>query len=98
MDPVVCARVTNALLHTLPKGGIRGAWRSSGVMGSGFAGRDSEGQRQYRGPVTKVLKQVWVSQVESVQPKRTPSRRHHRGCEQEVRGGPKGSKVEAGIS
>ena len=33
-----------------------------------------------------------------VQPKRTPSWRRHRGCEQEVRGGPKGCKVEAGIS
>lgn len=41
-------------------------------MGSGFAGRDSEGQRQYRGPVTKVLKQVWVSQVEMCPTKKDP--------------------------
>ena len=72
MDPVVCARFTNTLLHTLPKGGIRGAWRSSGVMGSGFVGRDSEGQRQDGGPVTKVLKQVWVSQVEMCPTKKDP--------------------------
>ena len=36
VDPVVCARVTNALLHTLHKGGISGAWRSSGVTGRWF--------------------------------------------------------------
>ena len=36
VDPVVCARVTNALLHTLPKGGISTAWRSSGVTGRWF--------------------------------------------------------------
>ena len=42
------------------------------MMGSGFAGRDSEGQRQDRGPVTKVLKQVWVSQVEMCPTKKDP--------------------------
>lgn len=55
-------------------------------MGSGFAGRESEGQRQDGGPVTKVLEQVWGSQVEMCPTKKDPSRRRHRGCEQEVRG------------
>lgn len=72
MDPVVSARVTNTLVHTIPKGGISGAWRSSGVMGSGFAGRESEGQRQDGGPVTKVLEQVWGSQVEMCPTKKDP--------------------------